>query len=88
MNLLELAYTSGNTLASAGYALEAIGNLLGADGSEYNLTPDLENGLQHAVLAIGVMVREYGISLAEKADSATQNAELENVSHASVEAKS
>lgn len=85
MSLLELAYTSGNTLVSAGYALEAIGNLLGADGSEYNLTPDLENGLQHAVLAIGVMVREYGLVLAVKADFATQNAELENVSRANSE---
>lgn len=88
MSLFELAYASGNTLVSAGYALETIGNLLGADGSEYNLTPTLENGLQHAVLAIGVMVREYGLGLVEKADSATQNAKSENVSRTSAEVRS
>jgi hypothetical protein len=68
MSLFDLNSERGNTLVNAGYALEAIGNLLGADGSEYNLTPSLENGLQHAVVALGIMVREYGCGLATEGD--------------------
>jgi len=68
MSLSDLNSERGNTLANAGYALEAIGNMLGADGSEYNLTPSLENGLQHAVVALGIMVREYGCELAIASD--------------------
>jgi hypothetical protein len=68
--LKQAAWEHGNYLTSAGYGLITLGDLLGADGSEHFLTKDNLNGLQHAVVALGAMVRDSGIALTERAELA------------------
>lgn len=62
-NLIRLADRIGNDLAGAGYALEDLGNLLGADGSEHHINKDDANGLQHAVVAISAYIRKAATEL-------------------------
>lgn len=68
MNRNDLAFRSGDRLASVGMALDTIANLLGADGSEHHLTPSDRNGLIHAVRAFADQVRRSGYDLAEAFD--------------------
>ncbi len=49
-NLATLSDSIGGNLTGAGFALETIANLLGADGSEHFLNKDHINDLVHAVL--------------------------------------
>jgi hypothetical protein len=69
-SLGKLAIDHGDLLGSAGYALEAIANLLGADGSEHHLTPGDTNGLTHAVRALAGYVSAAGFALYEAAELA------------------
>lgn len=71
-----------NTLISAGYALETIGNLLGADGCDYSLSKEQEGHLQHAVVALGALVRDFALEIYTDTDPnpipAPRNAEIAN----------
>jgi len=64
----DLAFRSGDRLASAGMALDTIADLLGADGSEHHLTHSDRNGLIHAVRALADLVKRSGYDLAEAFD--------------------
>lgn len=87
--LQKIAWDRGNDLCSVGFALEAIADLLGADGSEHGITASLENGLHHAIRAMGAFASVIGGELCEASDPepqlnvATQNAESQNVSRTS-----
>lgn len=52
MSRADLAFRTGDRLASAGLALDTIADLLGADGCEHHLTHSDHNGLIHAVRAL------------------------------------
>lgn len=71
-NLVTLSDSIGGNLTGAGFALETIANLLGADGSEHFLNKDHINGLVHAVLTISVYVKDAGYSLCEAAEIAQE----------------
>ncbi|MGA4816350.1 hypothetical protein ACPA9J_20250 [Pseudomonas aeruginosa] len=64
-NLVTLSDSIGGNLTGAGFALETIANLLGADGCEHFLNKDHINGLVHAVLTISVYVKDAGYDLCE-----------------------
>jgi len=84
--LQKITWDRGNDLCSVGFALEAIADLLGADGSEHGITASLENGLHHAIRAMGAFASVIGGELCEASDPepqfsvATQNADSQNVS--------
>ena len=82
---LRMAERIGGDLASAGFALEAIGNLLGADGAERHINAKLENGLHHAVVALGRLVHIAGGKLCEavedEAENARDRATVQEVNH-------
>lgn len=75
-NLVTLSDSIGGNLTGAGFALETIANLLGADGSEHFLNKDHINGLVHAVLTISVYVKDAGYSLCEAAEIAQEGGAL------------
>jgi len=82
MSLRELTYKRANDLYSVGYAVNAIGNLLGADGSEHHINDADENGLHHALLALGALIGDIGGELCEASEpeeSAPRNAGSEIV---------
>jgi hypothetical protein len=56
----KLAYDRGSDLYGIAFALGAIGNLLGADASEHYLNDEDAEGLAHAVVAIGQLVKLIG----------------------------
>lgn len=64
-NLQRAAIDHGDHLQSLGFALEVLGNLLGADGSEHHLTQSDRNGLAHAVRALGGYAHAAGLELYE-----------------------
>lgn len=68
MSLQTMVYSRGNDLASVGHALKAIADLLGAGGSEHNLTPGQTNGLHHAILVMGELVSRAAIDLCDVAE--------------------
>lgn len=68
-NLVSLADKHGNHMTSAGFALEALADLLGHDGCEHNLTPHQEKCLRHAVSALAELVKLTGYALGEAAES-------------------
>lgn len=86
-DLQKITWDRGNDLCSVGFALEAIADLLGADGSEHGITESLANGLHHAIRAIGAFASVIGGELCEASDPepllnvATQSAKPENVAH-------
>lgn len=61
----------GDRLHSLGYALETIGNLLGADGAEHHLSQQEIDGLAHAVRALGGYALAAGADVYEVAQLAT-----------------
>ena len=69
-NLVRLAIDHGDRLQSTGYALETLANLLGADGSEHDLTPSDINGLTHAVRALAGYVSAAGLEVYEAGELA------------------
>ncbi|AVK08329.1 hypothetical protein ISF08_11190 [Pseudomonas aeruginosa] len=71
-NLVKLSDSIGGNLTGAGFALETIANLLGADGCEHFLNKDHINGLVHAVLTISVYVKDAGYDLCEAAEIAQE----------------
>ncbi|HBP6139237.1 TPA: hypothetical protein NOE56_002176 [Pseudomonas aeruginosa] len=71
-NLATLSDSIGGNLTGAGFALETIANLLGADGSEHFLNKDHINGLVHAVLTISVYVKDAGYDLCEASEIAQE----------------
>lgn len=62
-DLKSLALEHGDLLLSTGYALETLANLLGADGSQHELTPDEYSGLTHAVRALSGYAGAAGLVL-------------------------
>lgn len=52
----ELIQQRAEVLLNAGKGLEAIGELMGADASEHNLTDENRDGLAYAVAALGALV--------------------------------
>lgn len=69
MSRADLAFRTGDRLASAGLALDTIADLLGADGCEHHLTHSDHNGLIHAVRALADLVKRSGYDLAEAFDA-------------------
>jgi hypothetical protein len=69
-NLGKLAIEHGDLLASTGYALKTLADLLGVDGSEHNLTQHDTNGLTHAVRALAGYVSAAGLALYDAAEMA------------------
>lgn len=67
--LARISYEHGDSLMAVGYALEAITDLLGCDGSEHNLTTAHLNGLANAVRVIGVYIAAAGIELCEHSEA-------------------
>ncbi len=74
--LARLAYDHGDSLMSAGYALEAITDLLGCDGADHNLTPAHLNGLANAVRVIGAHIAAAGIELCEHSEALSKGGAL------------
>lgn len=68
IELQRKAWDTSSQLYSVGYALQSIGDLLGANGSEHHINKKLENGLHHAVHALGSFVLQCGGELAEFSD--------------------
>lgn len=79
-NLVTLSDSIGGNLTGAGFALETIANLLGADGCEHFLNKDHINGLVHAVLTISVYVKDAGYDLCEAAEIAQEGVPNEHSS--------
>lgn len=69
---INLAEQTGNTMTSAGIGLEAIGNMLGADGSEHCFNAKDMNGLHHAVVALGDLIKGLGYDLAGAAEESRE----------------
>lgn len=46
--------------SAAGFGLDAIGNLLGADASEHHIDEEMSYGLANAVVALGALLRDIG----------------------------
>lgn len=67
------AMDHGDRLLSLGHALEALGNLLGADGSEHHLSAQDVDGLAHAVRALGGYALAAGAELYEAGQLAVAN---------------
>lgn len=61
-------WDQSNQLYSVGYAMREIGNLLGADGFDYELDKKITNGLHHAILAMGELVLKVAGDMSEAAD--------------------
>lgn len=69
--LVHVASEHADNMVCIGIGLEAIGDLLGG-GSEHALTADQgDNGLHHAVIALGRLAKDAGYALAEHAERAT-----------------
>lgn len=66
-NVADLTAKTGSRLLSAGYGLETISALLGADDLEHHLTPDDLNGLSHAVSALADLIKDDAFNLCELA---------------------
>lgn len=64
------AFEYGGLMTSAGHGLETIFDLLGLDGSSYDLSERAESGLASAALAIAGLLREAGCSLCGSAEMA------------------
>lgn len=85
MSINKLAYDRGSDLYGVSFALQAIGNLLGADACEHAIDASDSEGLAHAVVALGVLVKVIGGDLCEAFDpdelnkSAPRNAHNEIV---------
>ncbi|KAF1003820.1 MAG: hypothetical protein GAK36_00181 [Pseudomonas sp.] len=67
-NLASLADKHSDRLASTGFALEALADLLGHDGCEHNLTPSQQKGLRHAISALADLVKLTAFDLSEAAE--------------------
>lgn len=63
--LAHTTYEHGDRLQSAGYALDALADLLGGGGPQHHLTPAHLNGLINAVRVIGWHIADAGIELCE-----------------------
>lgn len=46
--------------SAAGFGLDAIGNLLGANASEHHIDEEMSCGLANAVVALGALLRGIG----------------------------
>lgn len=64
-DLQRAAIKHGDLLGSLGFALETLGNLLGADGSEHHLSASDRAGLVHAVRALSGYAHAAGLELYE-----------------------
>lgn len=73
-DFLRMADLTGNELVSAGIGLETIANLLGADGIERHLSDDDVNGLQHALLVLGIYIKNTGYELCEAVKAEVEDA--------------
>lgn len=81
-DFLRMADKIGNHMTSAGYALETVGRLLGADGIKHHLSPEDTKGLVHAVYALGETIREAGYGLCSAIeDEAADARESQEVNH-------
>lgn len=67
-----LVSAHSDLLVSLGYALETVGNLLGADGEEHNLSQADYIGLAHATRAMAGYAMSAGIDLLHAADRESQ----------------
>lgn len=79
-DLTVLATHHGDQLQSMGLALEALGNLLGADGSEHNLNSRDLDGLAHAVRALGGYAFAAGVELYAATESTAHSSASAEVS--------
>ncbi len=68
MSINKLVFDRDCDLYAIGFALQSIGELLGADGSEHNLSTKQANGLNHAVDALGSFVLSIAGELCEETD--------------------
>jgi hypothetical protein len=68
MSINKLAYDRGSDLYGVSFALQAIGNLLGADASDHDINVSDTEGLAHAVFALGAFVKVIGGDLCEAFD--------------------
>lgn len=60
--LVRFANERADAMVCAGLGLEAIADLLGG-GSDHSLTADQTNGLHHAIIALGRMVKDAGYDM-------------------------
>ena len=72
--LLSRISEHGYHMEAAGMALDTVGELLGADGSEHNLLPNQVQGLNHAVVALAALVKQTGAGLCTMAAEAEHDA--------------
>ena len=64
--LVRFANERADAMVCAGLGLEAIADLLGG-GSDHSLTADQTNGLHHAIIALGRMVKDAGYDMSSLA---------------------
>tara|TARA_R110000823_G_scaffold262578_1_gene383175 strand:+ start:102 stop:356 length:255 start_codon:yes stop_codon:yes gene_type:complete len=67
-HLPKLAWDHGERLASAALGLDAIANLIGADGSEHMMNDEDTAGLAHAVRALAGFIHQASNQLCEEAE--------------------
>lgn len=60
--LVRFGAERADSMVCAGLGLESIGDLLGS-GSDHSLTADQINGLHHAIIALGRMVKDTGYEM-------------------------
>ncbi|QGT80410.1 hypothetical protein [Pseudomonas coronafaciens] len=68
MTIHKLAYGHGCDLYGVAYALGSIGNLLGADASDHAINETDRDGLAHAIISLGLLVKVIGGDLCEAFD--------------------
>ncbi len=68
--VIQLADGVGGNLTGAGLALEALADLLGADGGEHHLSYQQITGLAQAVAVIGAYIKGAGYDLCTAAELA------------------
>ncbi|OWL88841.1 hypothetical protein [Halopseudomonas aestusnigri] len=66
--LPKLAWDHGERTVSAALGLDAIANLLGADGSEHYMNNEDREGLAHAIRALSGFLHSAGNDLCEEAE--------------------
>lgn len=67
-NLPKLAWNHGERTVSAAFGLDAIANLLGADGCEHHMNNEDREGLAHAIRALAGYLHSAGGDLCEGAE--------------------